>query len=1041
MLKRVNRLVLLTMTVFLAAAAAGESYYPKLVDPLIEPWRIHHVEELDGLAITCADEAADGTMWFGGEGKLVHYDGLNVKVITLDEQLLSLLPQEESEPVVRALVVARDGSLLLIINNTFVQYLQGAWKVVLAGLDASWHPNDWLLQMPDGSVWIQSATALRRYSESLDEYLIIKEAGDGSRLTAFCRDPDGDVWLVESDAASEGTLYHIPFRDHMPVSESDWRSFPVPCRVVNPAAALKADHKGRIWYGDSFAENGLLGFDAEQGRWMDGRRGCRQGHYSMASGHDGTVWIGGYGELLSVRDDSRILYDSMRLDLPEVRLFLRACSGDRLWIIGEFMKIYMVDTGNERWRTYPGLHFQCESADGRRWFISEAGRVASCSPDGSQWQQHGEDDGVIAMPVVVTSSSDGLIWAAGSHQEAAAVSVFNGREWRRFTFPEFATGIGYRSGFEAADGFMYFGASGDQRPASGMKGGALKLKAGGDGESLQRKYLSAPEIPYRISGFAQTPDGTVWVGASVIHYYERDSDLPGHLTNLPASWTDQLAVDGNGILWVAKGGFGIYRRNNDLWQGYREADGLASDVVSCLWPLDDGSLLAGTDAGISRFDGVSWSPTVFPEIFSMRREGGTLRQSSDGAIWLNFASREWYFRNELIDSLSNTGPFNTVRYCKDKNPPETDIVSYLDTVAQPGNTHIRWSGRDVWADTPVDQLEFSWRINGGDWSPFSRDTGHTFLDLPSGRHVLEVRSRDHDFNVDPTPARIAFSVIAPIWMQFWFIAMVLLMVAGTIAFVWLMLHYHDKQLKDRQRHLEDIDQLKTGFFTNISHELRTPLTVIQGPLERLTRIETDADKKQMLTVALRNTHRVSTLVSQLLDFRKLEQDKMRIKPVEGDMAQCLREVVELQQPVARSNQLECILESPDRCHGWFDPDMLTKIAHNLINNAIKYTGAGGRVRVVLRKFARRDHGQMIELTVEDTGPGIEPEHQERIFERFYRIPEKSIVDGSGIGLHLTRELVTLWAGEIRAESPANADPAHPGTRFIVTLPIERAYIP
>jgi len=391
-------------------------------------------------------------------------------------------------------------------------------------------------------------------------------------------------------------------------------------------------------------------------------------------------------------------------------------------------------------------------------------------------------------------------------------------------------------------------------------------------------------------------------------------------------------------------------------------------------------------------------------------------------------------------NLEGKNPFRTVRYKPDQLAPDTVIVDHLDRIDSAGNIHISWSGKDVWLNTPSGQLQFSWRLNGGEWSTFSDETDHSFVGLGRGRHTLEVRARDRDFNIDPTPALSRFTVVPAVWQRPWFIAMVLLLGGGTVAFIWMLVYFHEKRLKDRALHLQEMDQMKTGFFTNISHELNTPLGLIKEPLGRLLKNETDPRKETMLDMAMRNADRIENLVSQILDFRKLERGIIHVEVVEGDAARPVRESIELLQPLAKRNRISCRMGGENECQGWFDPDKLRKITSNLVGNALKYTPAGGNVVVELKTVEDKNRGRMLSLLVEDSGPGVDSEHLPRIFERFYRIPEKSIVDGSGIGLNLTKELVDLWGGDIYAESPVHSEPDGPGTRFTVLLPMELTHI-
>ncbi|MBM4152554.1 MAG: response regulator [Kiritimatiellaceae bacterium] len=311
------------------------------------------------------------------------------------------------------------------------------------------------------------------------------------------------------------------------------------------------------------------------------------------------------------------------------------------------------------------------------------------------------------------------------------------------------------------------------------------------------------------------------------------------------------------------------------------------------------------------------------------------------------------------------------------------------------------------------------------------------MNLDSGQHRLEVRARDQAFNVDPTPDAIDFEVIPPVWQQGWFIGLLLVWI-GLLGFLLRMLmrtrerHLLEQQ-QARELHLQELDRMKTGFFTNISHELRTPITVIQGRLDRLMSDEKDEDRKQSLVTLQRNARRVATLVTQLLDFRKIEEGKLAMEASVGDLAASVREWVESLQPLAELSQSTCILECVPECRGRFDFDKLQKIVTNLVSNSIKYTQAAGTVRVMLQA---RAEDRVVRFIVEDDGIGISAEHLPHIFERFYRVPESSMAVGAGIGLNLTQELVSLLGGDIRVESPIHHDSKRPGTRFTVTLPME-----
>jgi hypothetical protein len=154
-------------------------------------------------------------------------------------------------------------------------------------------------------------------------------------------------------------------------------------------------------------------------------------------------------------------------------------------------------------------------------------------------------------------------------------------------------------------------------------------------------------------------------------------------------------------------------------------------------------------------------------------EGGTIYHTRE-YIWVNHVPRSWKRRAYQSNAEpTENWEFFTTRYQPSHTPPETSFDFYLEKVSSDSNSLISWKGKDYFAKTPAGQLMYSCRMDGGAWSPFLIKNQHTFTSLPSGRHTLEVRARDLDFNVDPSPARIEFEVMPPIWKQGWFISLIL----------------------------------------------------------------------------------------------------------------------------------------------------------------------------------------------------------------------------------------------------------------------------
>ncbi|WP_240529619.1 SpoIIE family protein phosphatase [Streptomyces mangrovisoli] len=245
--------------------------------------------------------------------------------------------------------------------------------------------------------------------------------------------------------------------------------------------------------------------------------------------------------------------------------------------------------------------------------------------------------------------------------------------------------------------------------------------------------------------------------------------------------------------------------------------------------------------------------------------------------------------------------------------------------------------------------------------------------------------------------------------------------------------YRDQQR--RAEELAELDRAKTAFFSNISHEFRTPLTLISGPVEELRRQLPDAAEPvhQELESIQRNALRLGKLVNTLLDFSSIEAGRMQACYEPVDLAAVTAELTSVFRSAVTRAGLAFEVDCPPLTRPvHVDREMWEKVVLNLLSNALKFTFEGS-IGVRVRE---EEDGALI--TVSDTGVGIPEEEMPRLFERFHRIGgvRARSHEGSGIGLALVRELVTLHGGEITADSAPAA-----GTRFSVRLPFGSAHLP
>ena len=229
--------------------------------------------------------------------------------------------------------------------------------------------------------------------------------------------------------------------------------------------------------------------------------------------------------------------------------------------------------------------------------------------------------------------------------------------------------------------------------------------------------------------------------------------------------------------------------------------------------------------------------------------------------------------------------------------------------------------------------------------------------------------------------------------------------------------------------LKELDEAKTKLLTNISHEFRTPLTIMLG-MARLIKEHPDEWFRKGSEKIIQNGHALLHLVNDLLDMARLEAGAMTVNCLQQDIITQLRYLVGSFSSVATEKNID-LQFSPHSGEFImdFDEDKLMQIVSNLLSNALKFTPKDGKVELSTENLLSQ---HSFSIRVKDNGPGIAAEHLPQIFDRFYRIenPLLQSQSGSGLGLALTRELITLMNGTVSVESEPGA-----GTQFTITLPV------
>ena len=240
------------------------------------------------------------------------------------------------------------------------------------------------------------------------------------------------------------------------------------------------------------------------------------------------------------------------------------------------------------------------------------------------------------------------------------------------------------------------------------------------------------------------------------------------------------------------------------------------------------------------------------------------------------------------------------------------------------------------------------------------------------------------------------------------------------------------ELQGLLERIRELDEIKTQFFANVSHELRTPLALILGPAQRLIEDHgtmNAAERRESGEVIARNARVLLKHVNDLLDMSKLEAHKLKIELADTDVAALVRFLASHFAVLAADRNIEFVVDADEDCVAAVDADKLQRILMNLLGNAFKFVPSGGRIRCSLRQSSRE-----LLLQVDDSGPGVQPELRQAIFERFRQgdggINRKAA--GTGLGLAIAKEFVEMHKGRIEV-----LDSDLGGARFEVGIPMNR----
>ncbi len=492
-------------------------------------------------------------------------------------------------------------------------------------------------------------------------------------------------------------------------------------------------------------------------------------------------------------------------------------------------------------------------------------------------------------------------------------------------------------------------------------------------------------------------------------------------------------------IWIGTEGQGLLKYNikTGNLKIFHQSEGLSSDIICDLEYDDAGRIWVSTENGLNciqpetgQIELLNKQNGLPDNIFNFRsgaklKDGTLMWGTVSGAFGMDPNKIALSKNSQFNLRFEEFSLFNSEVYPGEKDSPLQTLIDRTDKIKLSHNENsFAFRFIDINYANSSKNL-YSWRLDDFDksWSVPSTHHHAVYTNIPPGKYTFKVKVFNGGNISDYQERGITIIIAQPWWNTWW--AWIIYCIVACLIIYYLYKNYRE--------HVEvrDSDN-KIKFFVNIAHDIRTPLTLIKAPLYELEEDESLSETgRSTLALAQRNTEKLIKLVSQLLDFQKIERRAMTLQVEKTDIYKYIGSAISNFEPLAREKQINIhIFYEPivnNGSEGYIDTQKMSIILDNLLSNSIKYTCQKGNVSISASII-----DSMLHLVVEDDGIGIPAKAQKNLFRRFYRAENASNSKeaGSGIGLLLTKRMVTLHKGQISFSSDEGK-----GTSFIVDIPV------
>lgn len=532
--------------------------------------------------------------------------------------------------------------------------------------------------------------------------------------------------------------------------------------------------------------------------------------------------------------------------------------------------------------------------------------------------------------------------------------------------------------------------------------------------------------------------------SKVIRYVSDDKANPSGIGRFKVV---HIFEDSRGSVYFCTIGSGVFefQENQQTFKSYSTSNQcLPSDYCYHICEsAEDQRLFILHGKGISVFSrqkgSVEDTYHLFHQTYS---EGSSLFRSRKGVLYIGGTNGLTLFQEQSLYSSPSKSflSFDKLFIFNEEITPNDPTGILTDILAKTSDIYLGYQQNNITVEFATFNYNndrkrlFEYRLDHFDkaWTQ-TAGTTITYTNLPSGDYTLRARPSGNKAGTDEE-ITLNIHVAAPFYATFWAYLFYALCLLGVMIAV---IRFKSRQAalkssleferKEKER-IEELNQIKLRFFTNISHEFRTPLTLILGQIEVLMQMNLSTAIYNRILRIYKNAWHMRSLISELLDFRKQEQGYLKLKVEEQNLVAFTRQIYMCFYEYAQKKEITYRFDYVEETISvWLDTTQLQKVIFNVLSNAFKYTPQKGSITVEVRKIA----SQAV-VSVSDSGVGIATEHLSKIFDRFYQTDNSSssFTLGTGIGLALAKGIMNMHHGKIEVESTVGK-----GTKFTLSLPL------